>query len=104
MKIAIQTAKIAYPDYERESGTKWPDKQLDPAESQLFAFAALRALDGRVLTSSRKISPMQTGPKGEKRPPRSSANAVSSHFVEGRFKRSKAGAGKDPASGPNFRG
>ncbi len=25
MKIAIQTAKIAYPDYERERGTKWPD-------------------------------------------------------------------------------
>ena len=46
MKIAIQTAKIAYPDYERESGTKWPDKHLDPAEAQLFAFAALRALDG----------------------------------------------------------
>jgi hypothetical protein len=45
MKIAIQTAKIAYPDYERESGTKWPDEHLDPAEAQLFAFAALRALD-----------------------------------------------------------
>ena len=42
MKIAIQTARIAYP----ESGTKWPDKHLDPAEAQLFAFAALRALDG----------------------------------------------------------
>ena len=28
MKIAIQTAKIAYPDYERESGAKWPDKHL----------------------------------------------------------------------------
>ena len=40
MKIAIQTAKIAYPDYERESGAKWPDKHLDPAEAQLFAFAA----------------------------------------------------------------
>jgi hypothetical protein len=39
MKIAIQTAKIAYPDYERESGTKWPEKHLDPAEAQLFAFA-----------------------------------------------------------------
>ena len=38
--------KIAYPDYERESGTKWPDKHLDPEEAQLFAFAALRALDG----------------------------------------------------------
>jgi hypothetical protein len=46
MKIAIQTARIAYPDYERESGAKWPDKHLDPAEAQLFAFAALRALDG----------------------------------------------------------
>jgi hypothetical protein len=46
MKIAIQTARIAYPDYERESGTKWPDEHLDPAEAQLFAFAALRALDG----------------------------------------------------------
>src|SRR5580692_5933255 len=34
MKIAIQTAKIAYPDYERESGTKWPDKHLDPAEER----------------------------------------------------------------------
>ena len=33
MKIAIQTARIAYPDYERESGTKWPDKHLDPAEA-----------------------------------------------------------------------
>src|SRR5271165_3839402 len=68
MKIAIQTAKIAYPDYERESGTKWPDKHLDPAEAQLFAFAALRALDGAGFdTSQRKISPMPTGPKGEKR-------------------------------------
>jgi hypothetical protein len=28
--------------------TKWPDKHLDPAEAQLFAFAALRALDGVV--------------------------------------------------------
>jgi hypothetical protein len=26
MKIAIQAARIAYPDYERENGTKWPDK------------------------------------------------------------------------------
>jgi hypothetical protein len=33
MKLAIQTARIAYPDYERESGTKWPDKHLDPAEA-----------------------------------------------------------------------
>ncbi len=46
MKSAIQTARIAYPNYERESGTKWPDEHLDPAEAQLFAFAALRALDG----------------------------------------------------------
>ena len=46
IKIAIQTVRIAYPDYERETGTKWPDKHLDPAEAQLFAFAALRALDG----------------------------------------------------------
>ena len=45
MKIAIQVAKIAHPEYERESGTKWPDEQLDPAEAQLFAFAALKALD-----------------------------------------------------------
>ena len=46
MKIAIQTARVAYRGYERESGTKWPDKHLDPAEAHLFAFAALRALDG----------------------------------------------------------
>jgi hypothetical protein len=46
MKIAIQAARINYPDYERESGTKWPDKHVDPAEAQLFAFAALKALDG----------------------------------------------------------
>ncbi len=46
MKIAIQTARTAYPDYERESGAKWPETHLDPAEAQLFAFAALRALDG----------------------------------------------------------
>ncbi|MGP0007638.1 MAG: hypothetical protein ACLPIG_02825 [Methylocella sp.] len=46
MKIAIQTARIAYPDYEREGGTKWPEERLDPAEAQLFAFAALKALDG----------------------------------------------------------
>ena len=46
MKIAIQAARITYPDYERENGTKWPDERLDPAEAQLFAFAALRALDG----------------------------------------------------------
>jgi hypothetical protein len=46
MKIAIQAARVAYPDYEQESGTKWPDTPLDPTEAQLFAFAALRALDG----------------------------------------------------------
>jgi len=46
MKIAIQTARVAYPDYERENGTKWPDRYLDPTEARLFAFAALRALDG----------------------------------------------------------
>ena len=46
MKIAIQSARSAYPEYERESGTVWPDTHLDPAEAQLFAFAALRALDG----------------------------------------------------------
>src|SRR5271169_2641709 len=40
----------------------------------------------RVLTSSpRKISPMPIGPKGGEAPPTSSANAVSSHFIEGRF-------------------
>jgi hypothetical protein len=70
MKIAIQTAKIAYPDYERESGTKWPDEHLDPAEAQLFAFAALRALDGAgfLASSQRKISPMPTGSKGGEAP------------------------------------
>ncbi len=46
MKIAIQTARVAYPDYERENGTKWPDRYLDPTEARLLAFAALRALDG----------------------------------------------------------
>jgi hypothetical protein len=46
MKMAIQTARTSYPDYERESGTKWPGEHLDPAEAQLFAFAALKALDG----------------------------------------------------------
>jgi len=46
MKIGIQAARVAYPDYEQESGTKWPDKRLDSTEAQLFAFAALRALDG----------------------------------------------------------
>jgi hypothetical protein len=51
-----------------------------------------------------KISPMPIGLKARSAPPTSSANALSSHFIEGRFKRSKAGAGKDPASGPNFRG
>ncbi len=46
MKIAIQTARIAYPEYEREPGTKWLEEHVDPAEAQLFAFAALKALDG----------------------------------------------------------
>ncbi len=46
MKVAIQSARSAYPAYERESGTVWPDTHLDPAEAQLFAFAALKALDG----------------------------------------------------------
>ena len=41
MKIAIQTARVAYPDYEQENGTKWPDRHLDPTEARLFAFAAL---------------------------------------------------------------
>jgi hypothetical protein len=40
----------------------------------------------RVLTSSqRKISPMPTGPKGGEAPRRRPRNAVSSHFIEGRF-------------------
>jgi hypothetical protein len=43
MKIAIQTAKIAYPDYERESGTKWPEKHLDPAEVQLVRVCGLKS-------------------------------------------------------------
>jgi hypothetical protein len=34
MKIAIQTARVAYPDYERENGTKWPDRHLDPTEAR----------------------------------------------------------------------
>ena len=68
MKIGIRAAMVAYPDYEQESGTKWPDTHLDPTEAQLFAFAALRAWIERVLTSSqRKIRPMPTGPRGEKR-------------------------------------
>jgi hypothetical protein len=37
MKTAIQAARVAYPDYEQESGTKWPDKHLAPTEAQLFA-------------------------------------------------------------------
>ena len=54
----------------------------------------------RVLTSSQeKVSPMPTDPKRhEKRPPTSSANAVSSHFpFRGRFNEVSAGASKDPA-------
>jgi hypothetical protein len=45
MKKAIQSARQTYPDFERESGTPWPNTGLDPAEAQLFAFAALKALD-----------------------------------------------------------
>ena len=45
MKQAIQTARQNYPDYERESGTRWLDASLEPAEAQLYAFAALKALD-----------------------------------------------------------
>jgi hypothetical protein len=44
-KKAIEKARIVYPSYECEAGTKWPETHLDPAEAQLFAFAALRALD-----------------------------------------------------------
>jgi hypothetical protein len=85
MKIAIQTAKIAYPDYERESGTKWPDKHLDPAEAQLFAFAALRALDGAGFDIvPKKDSPMPTGPKGgeaRRRPRQTPFQAISLRVV-----------------------
>src|SRR5271166_1765788 len=42
--FAVDAARVAYPDYERENGTKWPDRHLDPTEARLFAFAALRAL------------------------------------------------------------
>lgn len=42
---AIEKARIAYPGYECEAGTKWPETALEPAEAKLFAFAALRALD-----------------------------------------------------------
>ena len=46
-----------------------PDKRFDPAEAQLFAFAALRALDGAGFdVVPKKESPMPTGPEGEKRP------------------------------------
>ena len=54
MKIGIQAAMVAYPEYEQESGTKWPETHLDPTEAQLFAFAALRAWIERVLTSSQR--------------------------------------------------
>jgi hypothetical protein len=59
----------------------------------------------RALTSSQeKISPMPTDPKGEKRPAdvlgKPPFQALSLRVVQ----RSKAGASKDPASGPNFRG
>jgi hypothetical protein len=44
-KRAIQKARIVYPGYECDAGTKWPKTALESAEAQLFAFAALRALD-----------------------------------------------------------
>ena len=47
MKIAIQTAKIAYPDYERESGTRWPDEHLGPGHGRPHLPAKVPAfLDG----------------------------------------------------------
>jgi hypothetical protein len=42
---AITFARTTYPSYERDDGTQWPIAPLDPKEAQLFAFAALRALD-----------------------------------------------------------
>jgi hypothetical protein len=62
MKQAIQVARQAYPDYERESGTQWPDMALDPAEALLFAFAALRALD----KAGFEIVPKQGKPDADK--------------------------------------
>jgi hypothetical protein len=62
MRIAIQTARIDYPDYERESGNKWPGMHLDPAEAQLFAFAALRALD----VAGFEIVPKKEGPNAHR--------------------------------------
>ena len=69
MKIAIQTAKIAYPDTnEREA----PNGRISTLIRQRPGCSRLRPQElwmERVLTSSqRKISPMPTGPKGEKRP------------------------------------
>ncbi len=43
MKIAIQTAKIAHPDYEREGGTKWPDEQLDPADGSTIRVCGFKS-------------------------------------------------------------
>jgi hypothetical protein len=69
MKIAIQTASSAHPGYERESGTKWPEAHLDPAEAQLFAFAALSALDGAGFEIvPKKIKPDADRGQSEKRP------------------------------------
>jgi hypothetical protein len=42
---AIEGAKIRYPDYPPGSGATWPDIYIAPREAELFAHAALEAIE-----------------------------------------------------------
>jgi hypothetical protein len=42
---AIEGAKIRYPDYPPGSGASWPDVYVAQREAELFAHAALEAIE-----------------------------------------------------------
>jgi hypothetical protein len=55
---AIEGAKIKYPDYPPGSGATWPDVYIAPREAELFAHAALEALE----RAGFRIVPKDSGP------------------------------------------
>jgi len=57
---AIEGAKIRYPDYPPGSGATWPDVYIAPREAELFAHAALEAIE----RAGFRIVPKESAPTG----------------------------------------
>jgi len=54
---AIEAAKIRYPDYPPGSGATWPDIYIASREAELFAHAALEAIEKAGFRIAPKDSP-----------------------------------------------